>query len=202
MQQNQQHHAELRQLRSAAENGNTALVAEIRQLGQWTGIQSRQDTEAGRIVGVTESFSSEYNTLPDVESAQIDASERENNVLTKRKSKRRERKYQYSINLAWLTGKVWKIAAARAENGWDFGMRSWSLRSIDSPIFLACDEGDLSTVRKLLQSGQASIYDFVFDGSEVKPVLLVYSQILADQLAVLFSSSCNIALVQLLSDIC
>ena len=42
-------------------------------------------------------------------------------------------------------------------------MRAWNLRPPNSEIFLACEYGDLPTVKKLLQSGEASIYDLSND---------------------------------------
>lgn len=79
--------------------------------------------------------------------------------------KRAKTTRRISINLAWITGKVWQMAISQAEAGWDLRMRSWYLRSAGSEIFRHCRSGDVDAIRKLLSTGQASTYDY-YDGRE------------------------------------
>ena len=160
MQQDQQHRTELSQLRSAAEYGNLALISEIRQLGQSTLTQPRQDDQTGEIFDNSEPYATTSISLQQPKTDQNDSSEHKDYVLRKKRSRPDWRKGSYyRLNLAWFTGKLWDIAAVQAENGWKIQTRTWNLVSPNSDIFSACREGDLRTVQKLLKSGAASIYD-------------------------------------------
>ena len=53
-------------------------------------------------------------------------------------------------------------------------MRAWNLRPSDSEIFLACEDGDLPTVKTLLQSREASIYDLSDDPRVTSVLHLCY----------------------------
>lgn len=54
---------------------------------------------------------------------------------------------------------MWQFSATQAPCGWDFGLRSFTIIPESSPIFRACERGDLAAVRGLLNEGEASVHD-------------------------------------------
>lgn len=81
-------------------------------------------------------------------------------ILRSRSQKPKERQKVLRIGFAsWLTGKVWLLGINRAESGWDVCLRTLNIVPRDAPIFAACWDGDFEHVRRLLTSGNASIYD-------------------------------------------
>ena len=58
-----------------------------------------------------------------------------------------------------LLSQVWELSVYKANQGWDFNLRSYTIRPRDAPIFQAIRHGDLSQVCDLLHSGTASIWD-------------------------------------------
>lgn len=62
---------------------------------------------------------------------------------------------------------VWEFSVYKANQGWDFSLRSYSIRPYGAQIFKAICGGNLSKVRELLHSGKASIWDRDPDGRGV-----------------------------------
>lgn len=56
----------------------------------------------------------------------------------------------------WLLGRVFEISLSRAVDEFTLSLHTWVVLPWESPIIEACYCGDLSTVRDLLASGQAS----------------------------------------------
>ena len=54
---------------------------------------------------------------------------------------------------------VWEFSVYKANQGWDFSLRSYNLRPWDAQIFQAISNGDLSQTCELLHSGRASVRD-------------------------------------------
>ena len=83
-----------------------------------------------------------------------------------RQGTKKARKRQSFIKIrlpSWMSSRVWLLGMNRAETGWDLSLRTMNMIPGDAPIFLACMDGDLATVRRLLTSGAASIHDTAID---------------------------------------
>lgn len=65
---------------------------------------------------------------------------------------------------SWFSNRVWRIAATRASCGWDFRVRTYTVRPRDSPIFQCITQGDLDGVRRLIANGEASPLDCQEEG--------------------------------------
>ena len=59
----------------------------------------------------------------------------------------------------WLSNRVWEINIAQQHNGWDHKLRTYNVVALDSPLFRACLNGDIETVRRLFSFRQASPFD-------------------------------------------
>lgn len=96
-------------------------------------------------------------------------------TLVRRNHKRQGKQSVVHIRLPkWLTGKVWRFAADRAETGWDWSLHTLRMIPLQSPIFIACYDGDIELVQQLLSSGEASVHDTAIDaeGQLVTPFLV------------------------------
>ncbi|KAK2010396.1 hypothetical protein LZ32DRAFT_381592 [Colletotrichum eremochloae] len=62
---------------------------------------------------------------------------------------------------SWLSREAWtwEFQSQRAVAGWNFSLRSYSVRPQDALIFKAVKSGDVSTMLALFGSGEASLYD-------------------------------------------
>ncbi|KAK7978784.1 hypothetical protein PG988_006274 [Apiospora saccharicola] len=55
--------------------------------------------------------------------------------------------------------KAWEICAERSYAGWKFNLRVYCVRSNCPTVFRAAQNGDVKTLQRLFDSGQASLYD-------------------------------------------
>lgn len=90
--------------------------------------------------------------------------------LAKRRKPRSET-YHWRISFAsWLTGRIWDFAATRSQARMGCGVTTWNLVPWSSPIFSACERGDLNAVKELLSRGSASPTDVTSNGSTLLSV--------------------------------
>lgn len=59
----------------------------------------------------------------------------------------------------WFCQQQYDLQLQRASSGWTYTLGFCRIVPSDSPFFIACQEGRIDEVKKLLSSGQASIYD-------------------------------------------
>lgn len=59
----------------------------------------------------------------------------------------------------WLSQQQYDLQLQRASSGWTYTLGVCRIVPWDSPFFIACRDGRIDEVKKLLSSGQASIYD-------------------------------------------
>ncbi len=146
------------------------LLTEVQQLGQTLGKQSPQKVLTRRITGTPNSSKGKLGSSEKLKGAGTDT------LPTPATSTSLARRHNYQINkmvykrtisFAWLTRKTWHFAASLAATGWDIRLRAWCLRPRGSEIFRACRKGDTATVRRLLQRGEASMYDFYCSSFDV-----------------------------------
>jgi len=85
--------------------------------------------------------------------------------LTSQRHAERETKssryaFRYRIGLPyWIWKRVLDLRFEQAEMGWNATFRVYNVLPRHSPVFEACDTGDLDEVQHLFRSKQASIYD-------------------------------------------
>lgn len=59
----------------------------------------------------------------------------------------------------WLCRRVWDFTMDRVQCGWTLNLRTYNNVSYYAPVFEACGEGDLGTVRALIAAGEATLLD-------------------------------------------
>lgn len=90
-------------------------------------------------------------------------------------SQQRRTEYRTRISFAaWITGRIWELAAKRAEGCWNLSIRIYNFVPGESPIFDLCRFGDLEAVRDLLVRGKASMLDCTED--ETTPLMVSVSK--------------------------
>lgn len=70
---------------------------------------------------------------------------------------------------SWMSpeARSWEFQAQRAIAGWNFSLRSYSVRPQDAHVFNVVVSGDVSTMLSLFKSGQASLYDRDSEGASL-----------------------------------
>ncbi|KAM0692525.1 hypothetical protein Q7P36_007079 [Cladosporium allicinum] len=58
----------------------------------------------------------------------------------------------------WFLQRQYDLQLLRATSGWPFTLRACRIVRFDSPFFIACQTGDIETIKVLLSNKQASIY--------------------------------------------
>ena len=165
MQQDQQYCTGLSQLRSAAENGNGTLLAEIRRLRRGpSGPRHREGVVSVNDQSSGVPDSSKITNYTGLETAKTDGNavsmQQYNSVPNLSIKDKSERVYRYSIDFTWLTARTWQLVAFQSRIGWQISLKIWSRRPKDSRIFFACRLGSISTVQELLMTGEASPFDY------------------------------------------
>ncbi|KAK1990339.1 hypothetical protein LX36DRAFT_416661 [Colletotrichum falcatum] len=80
---------------------------------------------------------------------------------------------------SWLSREAWtwEFQSQRAVSGWNFSLRSYSIRPQDSLIFKVVKSGDVSTMLALFGTGEASLYDRDAGGSSLFHYAAQYNQV-------------------------
>ena len=79
-------------------------------------------------------------------------------ALTRRRDEDDAWKLQFRP-ASWFGHRVCIVSARISFGNWQYSMISYNLRDPDAAIFIACQNGDLETVRQLLDDGLASPFD-------------------------------------------
>lgn len=61
--------------------------------------------------------------------------------------------------LPWFLNKTWEVAFYRATQGWNITLRANRIVSTRCPFFVACKNGDIAEVHRMLTDGSASVFD-------------------------------------------
>lgn len=89
---------------------------------------------------------------------------------------RSKRSYLLSLKLPFLAAQTaWYLAAAWSKGNWTVTLQTVRTVPKSSPIFAACEAGNLQKVRWLLASGQASTHDQDVSG-KITPFEVLLSQ--------------------------
>ncbi|KAH9894487.1 hypothetical protein F4778DRAFT_794537 [Xylariomycetidae sp. FL2044] len=59
----------------------------------------------------------------------------------------------------WLSGRAWELYSSRAQGAWQWSLRSYNTRPVDSEVFSVVMEGDIDSLRRMFDMGLASPYD-------------------------------------------
>ena len=77
------------------------------------------------------------------------------------------RKTLFLLNVAW------RFEILRAQAGWTINLQTYNIVSTGSPTFLAVKNGDVPSLRRLLSTGEASLYDVCEIGCSLLYVSLI-----------------------------
>jgi hypothetical protein len=70
----------------------------------------------------------------------------------------------FRFKLRFLS-RQWNLCVYRSQVGWDCGFRTWNMVSVDSPVVHCIFLDDVNALRELFQTGAASPFDLICDGS-------------------------------------
>jgi hypothetical protein len=101
-----------------------------------------------------------------------------------RRRSRNPRNIAFRLRLkvpAWFSTRVWEIAKVDAQQGqgWDLCFRTFNRRPNDSEVFKCCRHGELHGLKKLIQAGEASLFDVDESGGNLFAVSMMVSNIYA-----------------------
>ena len=77
----------------------------------------------------------------------------------------------------WLTSRVWDIRVREACSGWTLGLSTYNIRPRDTPVFGYVAKGDLQSLQRVFDNGEASPFDRTPDGETLLHVIFPLSTI-------------------------
>lgn len=80
---------------------------------------------------------------------------------------------------SWLLKTSWEFQLSRGLGGPSFGLRAWRVVPEDSPAFEAVENGDITALIHLIETGQSTIFDRQSDGETLLHVCVAFYRIAA-----------------------